>query len=302
MVSLEPVAELPIAHHAEEGVADVWRHVGVFVALTTAFSAVFWFLIVQNGNLSAGHGLYVTGLQWCPGLAGLITRYRYERTLATLGWNWAPNSFQFFSYAIPIVYVTAVYAVAWIVFGGFYNRSFLMSEKVAFGWTGLSDAVALPLYVGFAGTVGMVPSSPTALGEEIGWRGFLVPELAKAMSFTKVALLSGLVWAVWHYPLFIFAGYGAGMPKLFSMTCFTVTVVGLSFLYTWMRLVTGSVWVGMLMHASHNLFVENIFDPLTIETGTTRFVTGEFGIGLAVAAVIVAVACWLQRRRLTVAV
>lgn len=132
----------------------------MFLALTTAFSAVFWFLIVQSGKLSAGHGLYVTGLQWCPGLAGLITRYRYERTLATIGWKWAPGRVQFFSYAIPIVYVAAVYAVAWIVFGGFYNRSFLMSEKVAFGWTGLSDAVALPLYVGLAGTVGMVPSSP----------------------------------------------------------------------------------------------------------------------------------------------
>lgn len=122
------------------------------------------------------------------------------------------------------------------------------------------------------------------------------------MSLTKVALLSGLVWAVWHYPLFIFADYGAGLPKMFSMTCFTVTVVGLSFLYTWIRLATGSVWAGMLMHASHNLFVENIFDPLTIETGATRFVTGEFGIGLAVAAVIVAIACWLQRGRLAVAV
>jgi membrane protease YdiL (CAAX protease family) len=92
------------------------------------------------------------------------------------------------------------------------------------------------------------------------------------------------------------------MPKMFSMTCFTVTVVGLSFLYTWMRLATGSVWAAMLRHASHNLFVENIFDPLTVKTGTTQFVTGEFGIGLAVAAVIVAIACWFQRGRLTAAV
>jgi membrane protease YdiL (CAAX protease family) len=86
---------------------------------------------------------------------------------------------------------------------------------------------------------------------------------------------------VWHYPLILFGDYGAGTPKLFVLACFTVTVVGLSFLYSWMRLTSGSVWTGMLLHASHNLFVENVFDPLTTDTGNTKFVTGEFGVGLA---------------------
>jgi CAAX protease family protein len=55
--------------------------------------------------------------------------------------------------------------------------------------------------------------------------------------------------------------------------------------------VSGSIWTAMLLHASHNLFIDNIFDPLTIDNETTRFVVGEFGVGLAVAAVIVAVLC-----------
>jgi len=53
------------------------------------------------------------------------------------------------------------------------------------------------------GVVGLVQSLATALGEEIGWRGFLVPELFKTMGFTSAALFSGVVWACWHYPLVI---------------------------------------------------------------------------------------------------
>ena len=117
----------------------------------------------------------------------------------------------------------------------------------------------------------------------------------------KVALLSGFGWALWHYPLFLFADYGAGIPKLFSMTCFTVSVVGLSFLYAWLRLASGTVWTAMLLHATHNLFVENIFDPLTVDSGTTRFITGEFGIGFAVVGVVTAIFCWLRRSHLTAA-
>jgi membrane protease YdiL (CAAX protease family) len=62
-----------------------------------------------------------------------------------------------------------------------------------------------------------------------------------------------------------------------------------------MRLASGSLWTTMLLHASHNLFIENIFDPLTIDTGTTGFITGNSGIGLALAGIVVALLCWRRR-------
>jgi CAAX protease family protein len=266
--------------------------VGFFFALTFAFSFIFWSLIAATGQIGAGHGLYVTGLQWSPGVAGLVTRYRYRRSLGDPGWKWGPMRFQVLSYLIPIAYTAPLYGACWMTgLGRFYNRTFLLTEKAAFGWSGLPDGVALVFYVLALGTVGMIPSCATALGEEIGLRGFLVPELAKVTDFTRIALISGVGWAVWHYPLFLFADYGAGIPKVFAMASFTITVVALSFLYAWMRLVSGSIWTAMLLHASHNLFIDNIFDPLTIDNETTRFVVGEFGVGLAVAAVIVAVLC-----------
>ena len=278
---------------------DSWRRVGFFLLLTGAISAIFWFCIIHSGRIGAGRGLYVTGLMWSPGVAGLLTRYRYEKTLTNHGWGWGPTRLQVLSYLIPLFYAAPVYLVVWVSgLGGFYNEAFLNSEKMALGWSGLSNGVALTLYILLVGTVGMARSSATALGEELGWRGFLVPELAKVTGFTNVAMLSGIIWAVWHYPILLCADYNAGTSALYGVTCFTVMVVGISFVFAWMRLASGSVWTGMLLHASHNLFIQGIFDPLTIDTGVTEYVTGEFGIGLAAAGIIVAFLCWRRRGQL----
>ncbi|MGH9732299.1 MAG: CPBP family intramembrane glutamic endopeptidase, partial [Candidatus Acidiferrales bacterium] len=62
-----------------------------------------------------------------------------------------------------------------------------------------------------------------------------------------------------------------------------------SFLFAWMRLKTGSVWTGMLLHASHNIFIQGFFDPLTRPELATKYLIGEFGAGLAIIAVVIAV-------------
>jgi membrane protease YdiL (CAAX protease family) len=141
----------------------------------------------------------------------------------------------------------------------------------------------------------MARSFVYTLGEEIGWRGFLVPELARHMSFTLTALVSGVIWAVWHYPIIIFAGYNGGTSPWFGVTCFTVMVVGISFPFAWMRLKTGSLWTGAMLHASHNLFIQLFFDKITSDTGLTRFVIGEFGAGLAIVSIFVAGYFWTRR-------
>jgi membrane protease YdiL (CAAX protease family) len=101
--------------------------------------------------------------------------------------------------------------------------------------------------------------------------------LARRNSFTVTALISGIVWSVWHYPILLFADYNAGMPAWYGLLCFTVMVVGMSFVFAWMRLKSGSLWTGVLLHASHNLFIQDFFDPITPDTSPTKYVIGEFG-------------------------
>jgi len=75
-------------------------------------------------------------------------------------------------------------------------------------------------------------------------------------------------------------------------------VLGISFLFAWMRLKSGSVWTGMFLHASHNLFVQAFFDAQTRRTRVTGLWTTEFGAGLAVAALVVAIIFYAKRGEL----
>jgi len=123
----------------------------------------------------------------------------------------------------------------------------------------------------------------------------LVPQLARITSFTKTALMRGIIWAVWHCPIIIFADYRSKVPVWYNLLCFTVMVTGISFAFVWLRLKAGSLWTGMLLHASHNLFIQGVFTPLTVDTGITEYFIGEFGTALAVLALFTAVLFWRKR-------
>ena len=275
----------------------------LFLALTLALSSIFYYRILSFGSLESGGGHDVIALMWCPGAAALVTALVSEGTLRGLGWGWGPTRYQLWSYAIPILYSLGAYAGAWLTgLGGFYDREFAgrLATRLAerFDLVGLSPAGAVALYVPLAAGLSLPSACLAALGEEIGWRGFLVPQLARRTTFTNTALLSGAIWSVWHYPLLLFADYNAGTPAWYGLTCFSVMVVGISVVYAWMRLRSGSLWTAVLLHGSHNLFVQQILDPLTADTGPTRYVTGEFGIGLALAGAGVGYLFWRRRTEL----
>jgi uncharacterized protein len=161
-----------------------------------------------------------------------------------------------------------------------------------------SPTVSTVVYLHLTGSIGMVHSIANALGEEIGWRGFLVPELFKTTGLTGTALFSGVVWALWHYPVLIGADYNAGTPTWYGLTCFTVMVLAISFIFAWMRLKSGSLWTAALLHASHNLYVQSIFTPLTHKSGNTAWFFDEFGVVLPIVTIIFAIFFWSRRGQL----
>ena len=116
------------------------------------------------------------------------------------------------------------------------------------------------------------------------------------MSFTATALISGVIWSVWHFPILIFADYNAGTATWYALTCFTVMVIAISFVFAWMRLKSGSLWTAAMLHASHNLYVQAIFTPLTRDTGRTAWFIDEFGAVLPLVAVAFAIYFWTRRK------
>lgn len=272
------------------------RRILTFLAIMYAFSSVFIFLILRTGTLSSGRGLYVLGLMWSPGLAALLTCKLTRKRIVSLGWGWGETRYQVMSYLLPVAYSFAAYLPVWISgLGGFYNQETVQKIATAFGWENASPALTIFLFSLLAGTFGLARSTASALGEEIGWRGFLVPELFKITSFTKTALISGIIWATWHYPLLLFADYNSGTPAWYALSCFTILVIGISFPLAWLRLKSGSLWTGAILHASHNLFIQGIFTPLTTDTGITEYFIDEFGAALALISIGVAFLFWQKR-------
>jgi uncharacterized protein len=183
------------------------------------------------------------------------------------GWAWAPTRYELTGYVLPIAYAACAYGAVWIFDFGGVDLGRFKSNALQFLVVGLALNLAF------------------ALGEELGWRGFLVPKLAERLSFAQTAVVSGIIWASWHMPLIIFADYNGGTSTLYSIACFAVMVVGISFPLAWLRLRSGSVWPAALLHASHNLFIQGFFDRVTVDTGVTKYLLSEFGAVLALAAV-----------------
>jgi membrane protease YdiL (CAAX protease family) len=254
------------------------KEILTFLGLTFLLSAGPYSLIISSGSLSAGGGWYPIALMWCPGFAALITSLVYNKNLRGFGWGWGDTRYQASAYLIPILYALVAYGSVWLLGLGGIDDSF---SRNWLSWLAFGTLLGC-----FA-----------ALGEEIGWRGFLVPRLAGLTSFTNVSLISGAIWAVWHMPLILFADYNGGTPGWYSLTCFTVMVVASSFVYAWLRLKSRSVWTAMLFHASHNFWIQGFFNPLTTDLGATKYFIGEFGAALAIVSVILAYLFW-QRRHL----
>jgi membrane protease YdiL (CAAX protease family) len=99
------------------------------------------------------------------------------------------------------------------------------------------------------------------LGEEPGWRGFALPRLQSRMGPLRGSVILGVLWALWHFPLF-WSGVWTP-PTIPNMIMFIVMITALTIIMSWVfNHARGSVLITMLMHASFNTFANKIAAPL----------------------------------------
>lgn len=93
------------------------------------------------------------------------------------------------------------------------------------------------------------------LGEEIGWRGYMMPKLEKMMGIGPAIIVGGIIWGVWHFPVNYYGhNFGTGYwgePWL-GFLIFTVFTIAMNALLTLVTKKTGSVWAAAFMHAVNN--------------------------------------------------
>jgi len=273
------------------------KKVILFLILTALFSALSYFPMLRTGTIGVQDGLFVFTLMWSPGLAALLTQFITTRSLRGMGWRLGRARWLGIAWILPVLYALPVYAFAWLIgLGIFPNPSRI--ARLAEEYSSSSAAATVAIFVLFSLTLDMVGPVLSALGEEIGWRGLLVPELAKAANFTKTALISGVVWAAWHMPgIFLADLNDTGIPNGYAASMFAVLIIAISVPFAWLTLKSGSLWPAVLLHAFHNQLVQGILDKLTGRTAITSYITGEFGIGLALTGLVVAYVFWRMQWR-----
>lgn len=259
----------------------------VFFAFLCVFSAASYALVIHSHRLDAPLSRFT---MWCPGFAALCTCLCLKIPVGSLGWSWPAPRFLKLAYFLPLLYAGPIYFITWLCIHGTFSLHSL--EGTMSGMYGLGQspvfgtfAVAMPLLF----TVNVIATCVWALGEELGWRGFLFPRLYQRFGFHGACLISGAIWAAWHFPGLLWADYNVGTNPFFAMSCFTVGVIAMAYLMGYLRLRSGSIWPCVLIHASHNTFVQGIYDQLTAPVGMSKYITSEFGAGLALSIVIAAV-------------
>ena len=262
------------------------REVIVFLILAFGLSSIFYYLSATT-TLHSDLLLFTLLLMWCPATAAIITRLYFQKNLKGFGFGWGETKWQLAGILMPILLGLIMFGLVWLTMGVFSPEGAASVLSFAF-LPALAAGLAFNLFATF--------------GEELGWRGLLVPEMSKFMGFTKLALLSSAIWAVWHFPLIIFGHYHGVGPLWYSLLIFTPAVIGIGVVLAWLRLKSGSLWPAVFFHGVWNYFIQQFYPMLTVETEATQLITGEFGWACPAMLVVLGLIFWHYRDRLPKAI
>jgi len=94
--------------------------------------------------------------------------------------------------------------------------------------------------------------APILFGEEFGWRGYLQKRLFPGQPL-RSAVWTGLIWAVWHFPINL-RGYNfPDHPFIGGLLLFPIGAVFLSIIFGWLVSKTGSIWSSSVAHSATNI-------------------------------------------------
>ena len=266
--------------------------ISLFLTLVASFYFVGVWLVFRLSS--------ATPLMLSVGLAAIVTCLVTRKELRSLGWRWGSWKIQWLNYFLPLCYSALAYGIIWALgFGDWYNVDFIQEQKESYNLLAWSNTAVIGLHFLLTATVSFVLLLPSVLGEELGWRGLLVPELSKLMPFTGVALVSGFLWAVFHWPLMFMGLYGAGeaTPFLYQLAFFTLCIMSMSVVMTYFRLKVDSLWPAVIFHMSHNVFLQKFFGPMTSENANSAWFLDEFGLVVPGILLAIAVYYWRKGRR-----
>ncbi|HDR8171241.1 CPBP family intramembrane metalloprotease [Bacillus cereus] len=195
-----------------------------------------------------------------------------------------------FALLIPMVICGITYSIAWLSgIARFQHPEGGMLEPIynILGLQYLPEPFSFIYLVVLSGILGSLLNLIPVLGEEMGWRGYMLTRLVDA-EFSRPILISGLIWATWHVPIVIAGLYVEGSSVLLSVLGIYFCIVPFSYITAYLRLITGSVWPSVIIHTTWNAIIQGPFARASTGHQSEIWI-GESGLITAIIILITAI-------------
>ena len=267
----------PIAPAAPVGRADrldrvPWGAVALFVVLAMGLAWLaalpLWLIDRESAAAQLVASLTPWGVMLTPAIAAVVTMFatrtpRRER-LRFLGmWPLRPAKrvvwMTVLALFAPLLVTGLSIAVAalfgWVRLDLVHFSGFVEVQEAALP-AGVDPGVLLPpgvliaIQLALFPILAVIPNSILGFGEELGWRGWLLPAL-RPLGIWPALLVSGAIWGVWHAPLTLL-GHNYGLFDWRGVALMTVNCMIWGVVFGWLRLRSGSVWPAAIGHGAFN--------------------------------------------------
>ncbi|AVX03342.1 CAAX prenyl protease [Maritalea myrionectae] len=238
------------------------RQIALFLGLTWAWSWGLWWpyvVYLETKSLPFGLGpFFETAHQWAawgPFVAAMVT---------ALVFSGGPGVKQLLARGGKVKFAAKYYGFMLLVFpvliGGALWAAVLLGENIPLG-----EAWDAPQFLPIAFIFILLLGGP--LQEEFGWRGILLPKLLDRTGPEAASILIGLIWGLWHLPLFFMPAQSFYYERPIWGLVLSTTLI--SFFFTWLYKRTGgSIWAMLILHTMYN-FSHYVFPSLENDLAAT---------------------------------
>ena len=269
------------------------RRLAVYLAVTYAVTYAAEFILLHTCD-PIYYQFILMGVMFVPTLGTLAACRGLTKKRAGINWKFdIKKKFGWLALAwfSPIIF-TAVGAVMYfLMFPGDFSTKFeFLKETFEAQGIEVKDGAVNGMPIEILAIVSIVQcftlapafNALLALGEEIGWRGFMTPAFVRLLGRKGGLVVSGVLWGLWHAPLIVLIGYEygteyTGFPWL-GILFFCFVCIALAICHTYLYERSGSIIVASVLHGSFNAAAT--LPQLFLKDADYKSLLGPFPTGL----------------------
>lgn len=235
------------------------KSVWIYLIALIVFSYLWQlFVIFKGGEEYPLFSVWVGVMMFFPAIGAFIVLLKNKQGLRYIIWGIGKPLYSVLGLVLPTVItflgVLLIEYLGWGLnrFFAFQNGEVKVLNDIALLETGTFGY--LPFFSRFllSGIILSLVVSVIAIGEEIGWRGYLQKKLLEKNGTFRSLVFLGLVWGAWHGPLILSGFNFPEFPILGALIFFPLTTLSISLLFGWLTINAGSFWPAVFAHAGIN--------------------------------------------------